>query len=139
MKKIVGYVLLVMMILTVCVSACAVSFDNFKIDITGTSDLNYRDVPGGAWSASKTGSVNLYHSVIDDGSGYNNHFRVYVNGASSANASAWCTPGKNIPISCKAIKKIGDSVTMKARGNTKYVASYDDYYITIRGSFGKRK
>ncbi len=66
--------------------------------------------------------------------GYTNHFRIYVDGATSANNNKWITPRKNTAIYSSAIVE-SSSVDVKARGNTKYNdAGFSS--ITISGSVG---
>lgn len=66
--------------------------------------------------------------------GYTNHFRIYVDGATSANNNKWVTPGTNTAIFSSAIGE-SSTVDVKARGNTKYNdAGFSS--ITISGSVG---
>lgn len=93
----------------------------------------------GAWTASegKAGKLCVYHTVgAEDAEnlGYTNHFRIYVNTATSADSNKWIAPGSNVSILSSAIGE-GGNVTGKARCNTKYNdAGFSS--IAVSGSIG---
>ena len=124
MKRFVALFLMAAMLLSACSSALA--FSGVTLDCA--ENKSYVNV--GSWTASDdhVGKVYIYHTVSTSSAGYTNHFRIYVDGATSANNNKWVTPGTNTPISSSAIED-GSSVLVKARGNTKY---NDDGYSTIK-------
>lgn len=130
MKRFIAIFLMAAMLLSVCATAFAFS----SVTLDCTNNKTYTNI--GSWTASgdHVGKAYVYHTVSTSSAGYTNHFRIYVDGAASANNNKWVTPGTNTPISSSAIKS-GSSVKVTARGNTKY---NDDGYssISISGSIG---
>ena len=132
MKKLCVSLFTIILLLTSCFSAYATDFVN---SLCATEEKIYTSIDD-YWIASTTGKVCIYHTVDGTSNPYTNHFRVYVGTSNSASANKWVTPAMNISISCNDIGK-NSKVTLKARGNTAYRASYDDDYITVRGTYGK--
>ena len=136
MKRLISVLLLTMMAMAICSTALAGSF-TATLNCASTADSAY--VSLGSWTASegKTGKIYVYHTVGTESAkklGYTNHFRIYVNTATSANNNKWIAPGSNVSILSSAIG-VGDDVTVKARGNTKYNdAGFSS--ISVSGSIG---
>lgn len=127
MKKFIALLLVALLLTPLC--ANAVSFT--KTIEPDASDSAY--VSLGTWYASpgKTGKICVYYTITTANvPNYTNHFRIYVDGATSANNNKWIAPDDNIAIESSAIKA-DSSVKVKARANTLYSSS-----ITIKGTIG---
>lgn len=131
MKKTLCLIVTVSLFLMCTVPALATSI---SATLYCDSTTHYTNL--GNWaSGSHSGKVYVYHTVNTSVPNYyNNHFRIYVNNATSPNASKWCTPNSNIPIESSAITT-NCTVTLEGRGNTYY---HDDGFssISVGGSFG---
>ena len=132
MKKLFAFLFTAILLLSSCLSAYATQFVN---SLCATDAKIYTSIQK-SWTASTKGEVCIYHTVDNTSNPYTNHFRVYVGASNTASANKWVTPAKNISVSCSAIG-INSKVTLKARGNTAYRNSYDEDYITVRGTYGK--
>ena len=127
--------MIILVTMIIGATAFAESFTKTLV-CNSTTDSAYTYVA--SWNASKkkTGKVYVYHTVNTSGAnlGYTNHFRIYVDGATSANNNKWVTPGTNTAILSSAIGE-SSTVAVKARGNTKNNdAGFSS--ITISGSVG---
>jgi len=131
MKKFFAFLFTVILSLSSCFSAYATNF----VNSLSTNGKTYTSIQR-SWTASTKGTVCIYHTVDDTDNPYTNHFRVYVGTSNSASANKWVTPAMNISVSCSSIG-INSKVTLKARGNTAYRNSYDEDYITVRGTYGE--
>ena len=135
MKRFICMLMIALLAMSTCVTVFAESFTKSLV-CNSTTDSAYAYVASWKASENKTGKVYVYHTVKTSGAnlGYTNHFRIYVNDATSANNSKWVTPGTNTAILSSAIKD-KSSVEVKARGNTKYNdAGFSS--ITVSGSVG---